>query len=240
MTTEEDAFTFNARLRRLAAPAACADLFRRAIAPFGFDAFACGELDLAVRERSVFYLIDWPDSWQAFYMNSGLIERDPLIDALALRADPFSWTDLRRDRQLSKVGRKALDLAAAEGWVEGLVVPLPRGGQRFGLVSLVGHRAGIGAADRAFLCLISICLHSHVRTLVAREGFPAPPAGLTPREIECIALVARGLSDRAIAGALGIAESTAHEFVEKAKRRLVARSRAEMVAVAVSLGVIDV
>jgi hypothetical protein len=36
-----------------------------------------------------------------------------------------------------------------------------------------------------------------------------------------------------------VAPSTAHEFVEKAKRKLRTRSRVEMVAVAASLGIIE-
>jgi LuxR family quorum sensing-dependent transcriptional regulator len=88
--------------------------------------------------------------------------------------------------------------------------------------------------------LISICLHGHVRTLVTREGFAIPPAGLTGREVECVRLVAQGSSDSEIAKRLGIAPSTAHEFVEKAKRRLKTRTRMEMVAIAAALGIIDI
>ena len=66
-----------------------------------------------------------------------------------------------------------------------------------------------------------------------------PPAGLTRREIACLKLVARGLSDAAVAKQLRVAPSTAHEFVEKAKRRLKVRTRTEMVGVAVALGIID-
>ena len=51
--------------------------------------------------------------------------------------------------------------------------------------------------------------------------------------------MATGATDRAIAKAMGVAPSTAHEFVEKAKRKLKTRSRVEMVAVAASLGIID-
>ena len=42
---------------------------------FGFDAFSCGEIDIAHRDRSVFYIIEWPESWRKFYIGSGLIER---------------------------------------------------------------------------------------------------------------------------------------------------------------------
>jgi LuxR family quorum sensing-dependent transcriptional regulator len=237
--SDQDAFRFNTRLRNLKTPASCADLFRAAIAPFGFDTFACGVLDLKVRERNVFYLIDWPDDWRRFYLSSGLIEHDPVVDALAVRHQPFTWSDLRKDRKFRRAGREALERTAAAGWSEGLVVPVARGANRVALVSLVGHRAEIPFEDRAFLCLISMCLHTHLRTLMIDGGFAAPPAGLTLRELGCIKLVATGASDRAIAKAMGVAPSTAHEFVEKAKRKLKTRSRVEMVAVAASLGIID-
>jgi hypothetical protein len=48
--SEANAFHFNTQLRGLKTIAACADLFRSAVAPFGFDTFACGELDLKVRD----------------------------------------------------------------------------------------------------------------------------------------------------------------------------------------------
>jgi DNA-binding CsgD family transcriptional regulator len=57
--------------------------------------------------------------------------------------------------------------------------------------------------------------------------------------VECVRLVAQGLSDNAIARTLAIAPSTAHEFVEKAKLRLKTRTRVEMVAIAAALGIID-
>ena len=234
-----NAYLFNVHLRRLSLPAACADLFRLAIRPFGFDTFACGELDIAHRERSAFYLIDWPDAWREFYIRSGLIERDPLIDALGERTEPFTWSDLRAGKTLSQIGRKALEAAAVAGWSDGLIVPVPRGRDRVGLISLVGHR-DVAGDDKAYLSLISLALHSHVRTLVSQQGFALPPAGLTPREIECIGLVAHGLSDKAIGAQLDIAASTAHEYVEKAKARLRTRSRTEMVAIAAALGIIDI
>ena len=240
MSSEADAFLFNLELRRLQKPDACAALFREAIARYEFDTFACGELDMRDRDRCVFYLIGWPDAWRRFYVGSGLVHRDPLLDALATRQDPFTWSDLRAERLLPKVGRSALELAAAEGWTEGLVVPMRQSGNRVGLVSMAGRQAGLSDKAHAYLCLISICLHSHVRTLVAREGFAAPPAGLTEREMDALRLVAKGMSDAAIGRELGVARDTAHEFVEKAKRRLKARSRAELATVAAALGIIDI
>lgn len=239
-TAETNAFQFNIQLRRLNDLASCAALFRTVIAPFGFDSFVCGEIDVVDRDRNAFYVIEWPDRWREFYFASHLIERDPVVDALTSRPEPYTWSDLRRERKLLRAGAEALELIAAHGWTEGLVVPLPRGPHRFGVVSLFGCCDDLDPPRRAFLCLVSICLHAHVRSLLPTNGFALPPCGLTARETECLALVARGFSDRRIGASLGIAASTAHEHVENAKRKLKTRSRAETIALAVSLGVVEV
>src|ERR1700694_494495 len=52
-------------------PKACSHIFKKAVATFQVDTFACGEVDLEVRERTVLYVISWPESWRKFYMSSG-------------------------------------------------------------------------------------------------------------------------------------------------------------------------
>jgi DNA-binding NarL/FixJ family response regulator len=52
------------------------------------------------------------------------------------------------------------------------------------------------------------------------------PAGLTDREVEVLRLVARGLSNRAIAGRLVIAEKTAGNHVQHAYAKLGVSTRA--------------
>ena len=238
-TASLDAFEFHLKLCRLNSIETMTRLYRDAITQHGFDTFACGELDLVNRERTVFYVIDWPERWRRFYLQSKLVERDPVVEALSYRREPFTWSDLRTDRRFHKLGREALRLAAEHGWVEGLVVPIPGGGRRIGLISMAGTSELISPEERAYLCLISVNFHLYVRALVCTQGFAAPPAGLTDRELTCVKLVAEGCSDEQIARRMRIAISTAHEFVEKAKRRIGVHSRPALIAVAVSLGIVD-
>jgi LuxR family quorum-sensing system transcriptional regulator CciR len=233
------AYRFALTLRTLAEPGRCADLFRAAIAPLGYDTFACGEFDASDRNRAVFHLIDWPERWRAFYMSSGLIHRDPVVEAVAERDTPLTWGDLRADRSFAAVGGEALERIVAHGWTKGYCVPIIQGGNRRGIVSLVGCGAEPGEAERAFLYLISTALHQHVRSLVPTKGFAVPPIGLTDRELAAVRLVARGAPDKEIAQALAIAPSTAHEFVEKAKAKLGARSRAELAFLAAQLAIVS-
>jgi DNA-binding CsgD family transcriptional regulator len=219
-------------------PKACSRIFRRAIAAFKIDAFACGEVDLAALERTVFYAICWPDTWHKFYVDAEVIRRDPIVNALKHRHGPFTWSELRRDGKLPAAGTKVLQVIAEHGWTEGLVVPMPRGDQRFGLVSMLCQRRAFDADEKSALAMLSYCFHERLRNLAPKHGFAAPPAGLTKREIDALRLIARGATDRDVARKLGISPSTAHEHFEKAKRKLKASNRAEAIAIAVSLAIV--
>lgn len=239
MSGPNEAAQFNLRLRRCETTADCATVFRNAIAPYRFDTFACGELDLNRKERHAFYVIDWPEDWRRFYLGSKIMDRDPVVDMLPRFQEPFTWGDILNVPNLSRSAREVIALARNAGWTEGLVVPIARGAKdRYGLVSVVGKGPALDPDTRALLALMSICFFDYVRSLVSKCGFAVAPAGLTGREMECIRLVAQGNSDRAIAKLLGIAHPTAHEHVESAKRKLRASTRAEMIGVAASLGIV--
>jgi LuxR family quorum sensing-dependent transcriptional regulator len=219
-------------------PKACSRIFLKAIAAFKIDTFACGEVDLAALERTVFYAIGWPDTFRKFYFGAGVIRRDPIVDALKRRHEPFTWSELRRDRKWPAAGTKVLQVCAEHGWTEGLAVPIPHGDQRFGLVSLLCQRRPFGADEKSLLAMLSYCFYERLRNLVPKHGFAIPPVGLTKREIDALRLIARGATDRDVARKLGISPSTAHEHCETAKRKLKASTRAEATAIAVSLAIV--
>lgn len=64
----------------------------------------------------------------------------------------------------------------------------------------------------------------------------AAGAGLSPREQEVVALIARGLSNREIAAALTISERTAANHVEHIMNKLNLRTRAQVAVWAVRQG----
>lgn len=73
---------------------------------------------------------------------------------------------------------------------------------------------------------------------LAPSSAPEPPplAGLTPREVEVLALVAEGLSNREIGAALGISVHTAKDHVDHAMAKLGATSRTGAAVRAARLG----
>jgi LuxR family quorum-sensing system transcriptional regulator CciR len=229
---------FDLALRRADGVAACVAHFLDFLKPWRIDTLAAGEIDLAHRNMTAFFAIAWPDDWARFYLSHRLHERDPIVSGLEFYDIAFTWSEMRRDKRFN-LAHDVLDRAREHGWTDGLVAPIPYGGARYGLVSLAGRGGELSAPDKGVMSLLCIAFHQRVRVLAQREGFPVAPLGLTDRERECLQLIARGLSDRAIGEALGIAEVTARSYFEAAKTKLKARNRPQAIAKAVSWGVIS-
>lgn len=78
------------------------------------------------------------------------------------------------------------------------------------------------------------------RALARRDTPPTPEAEpLTPREREVLALIARGLANKRIAGALGLSEGTVKVHVSNVLGKLGARDRLEAVQLALSGGLLE-
>jgi DNA-binding NarL/FixJ family response regulator len=71
-----------------------------------------------------------------------------------------------------------------------------------------------------------------------RPAPAAPSEGLTPRELEVLALLAEGLSNKAIAGRLGISDHTAKFHVNAILGKLGAENRSEAIVRAARLGLV--
>jgi LuxR family quorum sensing-dependent transcriptional regulator len=128
----EEALRFYAELQEQTSVAACSDLFRSAVARFGIEVFACGEIDLDDRDRNVMFIAEWPKAWVRYYTKSGFIKRDPVLNVVTLFRKPFTFGDIVRDTRFSSLEREAIRAAGENGWSQGLAVPVPRGGSRFG------------------------------------------------------------------------------------------------------------
>jgi len=99
---------------------------------------------------------------------------------------------------------------------------------------LVNGLLGIGAGQPPLSAAIA-------RRLLGFFQGPAAPQGeaLTPREQEVLRLLGRGIRINAIADSLGISRHTAGDHVKNIYRKLNISSRAEAVAKAARLGMID-
>jgi LuxR family transcriptional regulator, quorum-sensing system regulator BjaR1 len=217
---------------------AAIDCFRKFVEQFHVDTFSSGEIDIVNRKRMVFHAMEWSADWRNFYFKSGMVEHDPILQALAHERAAFTWMELRQKREFSVADSEVLNRVALAGWTDGLVVPIHRGLHHFGLVNLVTKGHDLTPDDKRPLTPVALVFQAQLRMLVPREGFRIPPAGLTARELECVRLIADGLSDIKAGDMLGIGGANVHQLAERAKRKLGAGNRAELVALACGFGII--
>jgi DNA-binding CsgD family transcriptional regulator len=151
---------------------------------------------------------------------------------------PASWSEL-----VARYGRantRIFGATAAQGWPDGLVIPVhgPRGYR--GIVSLAGETRDLPLRDRAALHLMSLYLHQRLMELAVPD-LPTPADELPPLsrgEIECIKWLIAGKSDWEMSEILNIAEATAHWRIERAKKKFGVKTRAQLTAMAVHHGYI--
>lgn len=65
-------------------------------------------------------------------------------------------------------------------------------------------------------------------------------ADLSPRELEIVKLTAAGLTNQEIAKVLYLSDSTVKAHLEEARRKLGARNRTHLVALAYRVGILEV
>jgi len=129
--------------------------------------------------------------------------------------------------------------------------PFELASARLGLARALAHERRIDEAAVEARRAIDLLteLKAEVHLAQAREfldglpqprepGVPAPPGGLSPREMDVLRLVAEGLSNQAIGERLFVSEHTVHRHVANILNKLSVSSRAAAVAQAARRGIL--
>ena len=155
---------------------------------------------------------------------------------------PFAWSpaDLLTDRGSAPNSAAALMRLGISACV---VAPirLPRG--RFGVVTWMGPGDTPAAVELADAFGPEFLLLAHYYLEHARERLDPPPviedmARLSPRELQCLTLVARGCSDNEAGVAADLTPRTVRFHLQNAIAKLGARSRSHAVALGTQLGIL--
>jgi DNA-binding NarL/FixJ family response regulator len=183
-----------------------------------------------------------------------LIERAPGVELVGVAADEAALVQLLEAVRIDIVV-VALDADETRGVIAGLaeeaaVIALVtegpdataalRAGAR-GVLLRPADGAEIAAAIQAVAAGLSALPGSLLDDIVRPGGVDSAASdteALTPRELEALALIAAGASNKVIARRLGISVHTAKFHVAGVLETLGAHSRAEAVAIAARLGLV--
>lgn len=181
----------------------------------------------------------YPAAWQKRYAAEGFERLDPVVLSAATGFRVLNWKDL--DWSCKRL-RDFLAASAAHGVSgQGLSVPVHGPGGEFAIFT-ANHAcdddtwAAFEAANADHLTLLAHAVHGRARALAA--GARDDPPGLSQRETEVIALIARGETRGKAARRLRISEHTLRDHLENARRKLGARNTTHAAAQAVAQGLV--
>ncbi len=231
------AFAFALEAARRTAMDRLADAVTRAITPLGMTAAASGIVaGPKAATGNPFHFTNWPASWIELYRDQDFLLADPIPRWARNSGQALTWTTLinllpKRDR-----GRRVIEAAARDGYLEGVLVPMRARDNSPGLVSLGGGRKSITLAEQTYLVAIGRVAFEHADRIENRGTTGRAGPILTLREIECLTLLVAGHADAEIGKILGMTVRTVRFHLGNAREKFRATSRAHLAALAIAQG----
>jgi LuxR family transcriptional regulator, quorum-sensing system regulator BjaR1 len=232
-----DLFGYIECIQRMHDTAQIAEVVAQQLAHFGITYFVFSRLAHSTEafQRGQIIARMHPGWTQRFYAQRDADNNSCLTGRWA-GDEPLFWSEAESFRQadarLMRIYRDAQEF----GITDGICIPINCPGRFAATASLSGERVDTSPTARAAMRAITLCTHSRLVRIRALET--AHRTRLSRREADCLAWVAKGKTDWEIGEILGISESTAHWYVERAKRRLGVSTRIQAVVGAIQEGLI--
>lgn len=208
-------------------------LLQEVTTSLGFAAFALGHhIDPRRRPRDAISLTSYDESWVREATSHGFVEDDPILVASTRTAIGFRWSEVHSLIDLSARQIDIMTRGSSYGLNDGFTVPVHIPGEYWGTCSF-GAEDLSNVDEDVFSAaqLVGSFAFEAARQLMKRRlagetgGMPI----LTPRQIDCITLIAQGKTDWEAAQILGISQDTVHQHVETARRRYGVSKRTQLV-----------
>jgi DNA-binding CsgD family transcriptional regulator len=210
----------------------------------GFETFLYGSiLPGDVSDPDIVVVTTMPYDWVDRYDQMSYIEVDPRVQNCLRHVTPFIWDATQ------SYGPKAdafLKDAARYGLRSGITLPLRSTTGENAMFGVNTSRPCLPDDDALQLAIgrtYTFASYFHewffhnLRSQLVTFDMPKMP-DVSKRELEVLALAARGHSSKRIARELGISESTANYHIGSVKRKFRVHTRSQAVAQAVQTGLI--
>ena len=219
---------FNEKSEACASAAELERLLADAARELGFDYFALLHHGaLAGPGRHLVRLDNYPPGWARFLTRRLGGAPDPIHSASSRTNCGFSWEEAPRLVALAGAQRAVLEESRSFGLGEGFTVPANVPGEPLGSCSFAtGRGKPLPASRLAFAEVIGAHAFKAARRICRLPALPPPR--LSPRELDCLRLVARGKTDWEIATILGVGLETVRTYVKHARRLYGVASRTQL------------
>lgn len=162
----------------------------------------------------------FPPEWIEYYFAARAAGTMPIADHARINGAPVYWDDIETLRSLSQDERDHLAKLRAAGFVHGLAIPVYGPNGRNGIFGLA-LAGGLTRLETGVLGDVHwACQATHLRycALLRPDLRVGPP--LSKREAEVLSWVARGKSNAAIGGILGISAHTVDAHLRRIYMKL--------------------
>ena len=196
----------------------------------GFHFFALlHHRSLLSRSHGLIRLDNYPAGWEEELLARHDVAVDPVHLACLKSNAGFAWNELGGMVPLSATQRHILERSGHYGLGPGFTVPAHVPGEASGSCSFAVRRGRTLPAHR-LACAELVGLHAFK---IARRLHDFPGMGrrprLSPREHQCLRLLAAGKTDWEIAMILGLSVETVHQYVKRARAAYGVVSRTQLV-----------
>lgn len=186
-------------------------------------------------------LLRYPAEIEDRIIGEGAWRRDPIIRGCLFAQRAFHWSELPGIIAMDRRDRETFSLGAQAGLNEGITVPYFALGECMGSCTFAGTRSPNQVARHLGVAqMIGIfAFQAARRVLTGAVPAPAPKPRLHPRPRDCVVLSGRGLSNKAIARALGLTPRTVDGYLREARRLFDAHDRTELLVSAMLAGEVE-
>lgn len=237
-----DISAFEAHSRTAATLEQLSAMLDAAIRQFGFRWFALlHNVDLMRRSKNALMLTTYPARWIEEIIETRLYMDDPVHAACARSVSGLTWDRIGDYILLTARQISILERGRAHGLSAGYSMPIRMADEPDAMFTVARQSdQTLTSEDMLTARLIGTTAFERARGLLETDALANVPVPLSPRQIDCIALVAQGKSDWEIAQILGLSRDTVHEYVEAARRRYGVRRRTQLVLRAVRDGHLNI
>lgn len=178
-------------------------------------------------------LWNYPESWVEIYHERNIVANDPVLIASQRTNVGFAWEDMGNLIKITPLHRAITEDTRRAGLAQGFTVPAHIPGEANGSCNFA-LRTGrsLPRHNLPMAQLVGSFAFQAARAMVenaGRQQSPLTSRRLGNRQLECIALLARGKTDWEIGRILGISELTVRRHLTLAKEHYDVASRVQVV-----------